>query len=119
MDKSRKTVLKDKLLEEKRRLWNELREEVFKRLGEDYHSQFETSMDIEDVALIDLIEEVGLSIAEIKKDRLTLIEEALRKIEDGRYGICEECGGEIDESRLSVTPFAIYCVRCKSAKEGP
>ncbi|MEI6125360.1 MAG: TraR/DksA family transcriptional regulator, partial [Pseudomonadota bacterium] len=39
---------------------------------------------------------------------------ALEKLEDGSYGICEECGEEINKKRLKVLPFAKYCVNCQS-----
>jgi len=50
------------------------------------------------------------------RDRRKLIEidEALERIEDGTYGICEECGKRITSNRLKIMPFARLCVPCKS-----
>ena len=50
------------------------------------------------------------------RDRKKLIEidEALERIEDGTYGICEECGKRITSNRLKIMPFARLCVPCKS-----
>ena len=50
------------------------------------------------------------------RDRKKLIEidEALERIEDGTYGICEECGKRIASNRLKIMPFARLCVPCKS-----
>ena len=45
------------------------------------------------------------------------IEDALARIEDGTYGICERCGEEIDLARLKVRPVATYCIECKTALE--
>lgn len=45
------------------------------------------------------------------------IDRALQKIEDGSYGICEECEIDIDRERLKVLPFAIYCRDCKELLE--
>ena len=45
------------------------------------------------------------------------IEQALRRIEDGTYGICESCGAEISMRRLRVLPYATRCVQCKTASE--
>jgi DnaK suppressor protein len=45
------------------------------------------------------------------------IELALKKLREGTYGICEECGGEIKPRRLEVRPFATLCVRCKERQE--
>ena len=52
-----------------------------------------------------------------EREKLFEIDEALQRIEDGTYGICEECGKKILESRLRVMPFARLCVACKSAIE--
>jgi len=45
------------------------------------------------------------------------IELALKKLHEGTYGICEECGGQIKPRRLEVRPFATLCVRCKERQE--
>lgn len=45
-------------------------------------------------------------------DRLLDIDEALTKIENGEYGICESCGKEIEHDRLNVNPSARTCKEC-------
>jgi len=45
------------------------------------------------------------------------IEEALKKIEDGTYGICEMCGEPIRKLRLKVKPYAKYCIVCREIIE--
>ena len=51
------------------------------------------------------------------RTKLIAIDEALERIEDGSYGICEECGKKIAPNRLKVMPFADLCVPCKSNME--
>jgi DnaK suppressor protein len=48
--------------------------------------------------------------------RLKAIDHALSRLEEGRYGICEECGEEIPLERLQVVPFAACCVSCQQAR---
>ncbi len=48
---------------------------------------------------------------------LELIEGAIQRLIDGEYGKCLDCGGDIGEARLEARPYAIYCVKCKSAHE--
>jgi DnaK suppressor protein len=43
---------------------------------------------------------------------LVRIEQALKRIDEGEYGYCEECGEEIAEKRLEIDPAASHCVRC-------
>ena len=56
-----------------------------------------------------------------KRDRerklLQKIKEAIQRTEDGTYGVCEECGEEISDSRLSVRPEATLCINCKEDQE--
>ena len=50
-------------------------------------------------------------------DVLKLIEEALKRLVDGEYGRCQECGEPISEGRLKIRPYAIFCVKCKTKHE--
>lgn len=45
------------------------------------------------------------------------IDEALRRIEEGTFGICEECGGKISKKRLEVLPYATLCIKCAEKEE--
>jgi DnaK suppressor protein len=45
------------------------------------------------------------------------IEHALRRLEDGTFGICEECDEEISEGRLKARPVATLCINCKEKEE--
>jgi DnaK suppressor protein len=45
------------------------------------------------------------------------IEEAIARIEDGSYGICEDCGEEIGIKRLEARPVTMLCIDCKTVQE--
>lgn len=45
------------------------------------------------------------------------IREALERIENGSYGICDDCGGEISEARLKARPVTTQCIDCKIEAE--
>jgi len=62
-------------------------------------------------------QELTLSLLGSEKDALDQIDGALKRIEDGSYGQCEECGAKIPESRLEAIPYAAQCVRCASQQE--
>ncbi|MEO0155907.1 MAG: TraR/DksA C4-type zinc finger protein [candidate division WOR-3 bacterium] len=55
-----------------------------------------------------------LSSLNITRQRETLfnIDHALRKIVQGRYGICEKCGKLIEKRRLKIVPYARFCIKC-------
>ncbi|MBI5327476.1 MAG: TraR/DksA family transcriptional regulator [Deltaproteobacteria bacterium] len=117
-EKARQERLRKALIEKKRKMWNELRNEIFNKLGNEYNKQFDMPQDLEDQALIDVIEDVGLAIADIRRQELTSMDETIRKLEHGTYGVCEECGENISERRLKVMPFTMYCVKCQKKTEG-
>jgi len=116
--KTRQERLKKILVDKKRKMWNDLREEIFNKLGREYNKQFDNPQDLEEQSLVDMIEDVGLAIADIRREELTEMDEAIRKLEDGTYGICEDCSTEIDEARLKVVPLTPCCVTCQAKKEG-
>ena len=118
-DSLRYKKLKKLLLDRKRKMWNDLRDEFFRKLGKEYNTQYDNPHDIEELALIDLIEDTGLAVADIRRRELTQMDEAIKKLEDGTYGVCEVCGEDIDEERLKVMPFTTVCVKCKAKEEGP
>ena len=116
--KTRQEKLKKLLMDKKRKMWNELRNEIFNKLGREYNKQFDSPQDLEEQSLIDLIEDTGLAIADMRREELTKTDEAITKLEDGTYGICEDCSTEIDEARLKVVPLTPCCVTCQAKKEG-
>ena len=63
----------------------------------------------------DEAEEVGnqLAVANDLKKRLSEIEIALEKIRNGKYGICEKCGRQIEEEILEIDPESRFCKECK------
>jgi DnaK suppressor protein len=61
--------------------------------------------------------EVSLLLTGRIKSSLMAIEEALGKIEEGTYGICEECGDKIEQGRLRVMPLTKLCLTCQSRVE--
>ncbi len=58
-----------------------------------------------------------LRIRDRERKLILKIKEALAKIEDGTFGICEECGEEISVERLKVRPVTTLCIACKTKAE--
>lgn len=57
-------------------------------------------------------QQMRLALRQADERRLQRVEQALRFIEEGRYGICVRCGNEISEKRLSVVPESVLCIQC-------
>ena len=58
-----------------------------------------------------------LRIRDRERKLILKIKEALARIEDGTFGICEECGDEISVERLKVRPVTTLCIACKTKAE--
>jgi RNA polymerase-binding transcription factor len=73
--------------------------------------------DAEEQAVTDFAKDMEFAIVQMKADTLSLIDEALRRLEAGTYGECAECGTEIPAARLKALPFAVLCVNCQQQEE--
>ncbi|REK15900.1 MAG: TraR/DksA family transcriptional regulator [Planctomycetota bacterium] len=63
-------------------------------------------------------QEFTLSLMQSEEGTLESIEAAIEKVEDGTYGICEECGGNIPKARLNAIPYTPVCIKCAQQLEG-
>ncbi len=61
--------------------------------------------------------EFALNLVSSEQDILYEIDDALRRIEIGNYGVCESCAKAIEKARLHALPFAKMCIGCKSEAE--
>jgi len=62
--------------------------------------------------------EVGLELLENEAQRLTEVDDALARIENGTFGLCESCHRPISRERLEAVPYARYCIRCAREFQG-
>jgi RNA polymerase-binding protein DksA len=76
-----------------------------------------TDDNIADSATDTFMRELDTGLEENAEHLLSEIEGALRRIDDGSYGMCEACGRPIDEERLEAVPWATLCIDDKRARE--
>ncbi len=103
--------------------------EEFKRIIEEHLASFEHPLghreDIVVESTPDTLDQVqnaaarALAIRQLELDhkRLRGLRDALERIEDGSYGICQRCDEDISLKRLRVVPWASYCLRCQEAAD--
>jgi len=77
----------------------------------------ESSGDIYDQASNERDRELLLLLGDREREKVRHIDEALARLDEGEYGICEDCEEEIPLGRLKAMPFARLCVKCKSDLE--
>jgi DnaK suppressor protein len=70
-----------------------------------------------DYAVNSYAKEFLLSLTELDRKQLILVEDALRRIDRGEYGRCMQCSDPINPKRLEVQPWARHCVRCQELEE--
>ncbi|MGE0593657.1 MAG: TraR/DksA family transcriptional regulator [Vicinamibacterales bacterium] len=75
------------------------------------------ALDPSDSSEVDIQEDIELALIQMKAETLSKINEALRRLDEGTYGNCFECGDEIAEARLKALPFAVRCRDCEEARE--
>lgn len=74
-------------------------------------------LDLEDMSLRDSTAEQQLSLLESRNRTRVMLDTALRRLDEGEYGLCEDCGAEIGAGRLKALPFAKRCVSCQHQAE--
>jgi RNA polymerase-binding protein DksA len=73
--------------------------------------------DLADIASDDIDRKMIEAIGSQELKRLKLIDSALTRIKQGKYGLCVKCGKHIPLDRLEAIPYALMCIDCKSEEE--
>lgn len=98
-------------------LREEIRQTLLKSDEEQYLQIADQVRDLEAESFADLMVDVNLAEIDRDLDELRLIDAAMVRMGDGRYGRCEECELPIEIERLDATPFASRCFDCQSTYE--
>jgi len=113
---------RDALLEERRRVEHALatlRDEHRGSLDDEVEEVAPTNDNhLAETATATLGREIDYTLGENSEQVLGEIDAALQRIEDGTYGTCVNCGGEIPVARLEAQPWASLCIDCKRRAEG-
>jgi DnaK suppressor protein len=113
----KKGNLRSMLISKREEILKEVRSEISSYIKGETKQLVETALDDGDLSIVDLSEDIRFKHLGSHRDDLLKIDESLRKLDEGTYGICEDCGDEISEARLKVLPFAIYCIDCQEKRE--
>lgn len=116
LDYFRKLILKnkEKILDEIKRI----SEDTLKKSQKDAAGDISGyTYHMADVASDTYDREFSLGLASNERQSLYELDDAIKKIEEGTFGICEECKSVITKTRLKAVPFARLCVKCQEKKE--
>ena len=108
----RYNVLKTMLEDRRREIQDKLRS-----LRETMPDEMDVVRDHEEQSVNDFVRDVDFALMQMKSDTLLGMDEALRRLEEGTYGVCSDCEAEIPEARLKALPFATRCRQCQEQVE--
>jgi RNA polymerase-binding protein DksA len=98
-------------------LRNEI-QETLERSSEESHARIaEQARDAEDDSFANLMVDLSYSDVQRDVDELRRIDAAQRRLQEGSYGICSQCGMEIPRARLEAEPTAVRCINCQELFE--
>ena len=114
---SRYDELKGILEERRREIMSEVQGRIRDQREADAWGKVHEVLDAGESSEADIQEDIEFALIQMKAETLQKINEALARLEDGKYGFCFECGDEIAEQRLRALPFAVRCKDCEEARE--
>jgi DnaK suppressor protein len=117
MSRDRYAELTSILEERRREIMDQVQEKIRDVRSESPNSPTQGVLDAAESSEADIQDEIEFALIQMKAETLTKIEEALRRLEEGTFGYCFECGEEISERRLRALPFAVRCKDCEEARE--
>lgn len=92
---------------------SDLEQEAFRKTGgEEGGNLSNTPLHMADLASDNFEHEVAISLLETEEQRLEEIAAALKRVDDGTFGVCEECHREISKERLQAVPYTRLCIDC-------
>jgi len=116
-EEERNLRLRRLLVEKRKEILKEIKNDTSRYIKGESKQLVDTALDDGDWSIVDLAEDINLKHLSSHRDDLQKLDEAIRKLNEGTYGICEDCGDEISEKRLNILPYAIYCIDCKEKRE--
>ena len=96
---------------------SELRQTLNEEINDLAQNSLAGSGDLADAAFDATGEEVATHVAEIEARELALVDIALMRIKQGKYGVCNACDANIPVARLDALPHSILCVKCQRESE--
>ena len=117
MNRGRYEELKRILEDRRREIVNQVQGRMRDVRAEGAGSAVQGVLDAAESSELDIQDEIEFALIQMKAETLNKIDEALRRLEEGSFGYCFECGEEISERRLRALPFAVRCKDCEEARE--
>lgn len=106
-------VIRKRLMVQRDELLSEAEDTISTKLG----AEKQSFPDPTDQAAAELDNNFLLRLRGREQKLLKKIDEAIARIDEGTYGVCETCGGQISLKRLEARPVTTLCIECKTEQE--
>lgn len=113
MDNNKLLNIKKKLIKQRAELLSEAENTLTSKIS----TEKESFPDPTDQAVAELDNNFLLRLRGREQKLLKKIDEAISRIDDGSYGVCESCGDQISIKRLEARPVTTLCIECKTRQE--
>ena len=113
MNNNKLMTIKKKLEKQRETLLQEAENTLNSRIG----TEKESIPDPTDQAVAELDDNFLLRLRGREQKLLKKIDEAIARIEEGTYGVCDSCGEQIGVKRLEARPVTTLCIECKTQQE--
>ena len=108
---SRYDELKKMLEDRRRELLNSVHEKI--RDARADGNKERDVLDQGESSEVDIQEDIEFALIQMKSETLNKVDAALRRLDEGTYGVCRDCGEPISEARLTAIPWTRSCISCK------
>jgi DnaK suppressor protein len=113
MNKKEKDEFRKMLAAKKESIIRKLSETI----AESKEMESNVAQDLVDKAETSYTKEFLLSLTDTERRQLLLIDEALKRLEHGEFGVCQLCHKDVGEKRLVAVPWTPYCIDCQEKAE--
>ncbi len=109
--------LRERLLVYKEQLLQEIHDKLIKEGSGDAVSLANKVHDKQEESLSEMLTEINLAMLSQYQHELINLERAIKRLDEGEYGTCIDCGAPIASARLQAYPTAVRCINCQAIHE--
>jgi RNA polymerase-binding transcription factor len=117
VNETRPEVLRTLLIGRRTTLQREIDRLIAEHRDNSTHFRDNSVLDVEDMSLRDATGAQQIALLEARTQERIQLDEALRRLDEGTYGVCEDCEEPISPARLRALPFARRCIACQEQCE--
>jgi DnaK suppressor protein len=117
LTRDQKQMFQERLANRHKELRAEIREELERYGLQHFQDMAGEVSDLGDASVADMLVDFDIGMVKRQIEELTLVEQAQKRLNATDFNVCQECGEDIDFSRLMANPVATRCIVCQVQRE--